>query len=293
MPSSASACPLSLNGTIDIQEILADTIAVARRTSNLFRGYQAYSCGEFQQLSRDERDTFLTDLDPIYYTKQADRAVIERSIRRDQNCCLITYEMFENFPNFMNLLPVESEVSIEGNLRYEGHGRRARAVGAAILGYDGGSSGDYRYTIRRKPNGEIGLKVKVHFQNSEEFDELMERIEQAEMEFSRRFPTNRFGFSVSLDFEVVDDPSEADFSNIVLKRYPENARARGPYDQFWDISWNTHTLVHEFGHFLGLDDEYDFGSSNSIMANPWQGFSSHQYYHHYQILSRFFCQFNN
>jgi hypothetical protein len=194
-----------------------------------------------------------------------------RGMVRDTKYCL-------HHPNqvFDDELLNESK-KIKGRIRY---------VGVAPL--------PYRYDIKVQ-DGVMNLSLGVYYKNWDSLSDthkatLRQKFTESEVYWNRNNPrTDRFNFK----FNVLESAEGADFIvNAVDKS------TRGPYLREHNINWYSLTFAHEFGHMMGLDDEYDqiFATlfKNSRCTNKSLMCSSRNdhfpKYYWYKIFRRSFCQ---
>jgi hypothetical protein len=157
---------------------------------------------------------------------------LKRNLKRDLRHFYMPFEDFEQ--------QIQSEAfaikSVSGKIRYVGLVPKK-----------------YRYDIE-VIDGVATAIVKVHF-DMKEFTadsnwskQIMdEKIAGAQRYWNKKTPVN-----YQFKFSRVDKEEDAFFS-VKLKR----KNTRGPYDTRWSLVWSEETIAHEFGHMLGLDDEYD------------------------------------
>ena len=164
--------------------------------------------------------------------------------------------------------PRESMAHVKGSITYVGFFKKPYR-------YDLISTGDHQ---------ELVFRVKIHFKNiqSSEKAAIDDKIKRAENLWnSHLWPRD---FKYSFRFERVESAANAHFS-VTLKD-----KTRGPYDTFWSRNWAHRTFAHEFGHMLGLGDEYQTLSgkvdclTHSLMCTSSSG--RLQAYHYYFILRR-------
>jgi hypothetical protein len=79
-------------------------------------------------------------------------------------------------------------------------------------------------------------------------------------------------------------------------------KTNGPYFKNWNINWNSLEIAHEFGHVLGLDDEYSYLINSGLKISVYDhiceatsimctvGLNSEiKNYHYYMVIRRLFC----
>jgi hypothetical protein len=157
---------------------------------------------------------------------------LKRNLKRDLEHFYMPYEEFEQRIQSENF----SVRSVSGKIRYVGFVPKK-----------------YRYDIE-VIEGVATAIVKIHFDmkefgaDSDWSKEIMdEKIAGAQKYWNNKTPEN-----YKFKFSRVDNQSDAYFS-VRLKR----KNTRGPYDTRWSLVWSQETIAHEFGHMMGLDDEYD------------------------------------
>jgi hypothetical protein len=123
----------------------------------------------------------------------------------------------------------------------------------------------YRYDLTHV-DGVTTAIVKVHFNldkmpigaNIEEAHKIMdEKIEAAQAIWNEMAPS-KYRFK----FIRVDNERDAFFSPKLLTK-----DTNGPFDSRWSLQWSEKIIAHEFGHMLGLDDEYDQITNQLVDVN--------------------------
>ena len=201
---------------------------------------------------------------------------LNRALKRDEfsnNACRPSSE------NIINNLPTllgTQELEIKGNNRYLGHYPRM-----------------YRYYLSRIGQT-IQIRVPVFIKNpkNDEVQNYEKKLEAASETWNRQTASIASPlYDLKFKFEVTTNKSEAS-GKIRLTAQGSH----GPYDTVHSLKWGKDILAHEFGHFLGLDDEYkndlfnpstDTCSFLSIMCNSEDGSVLPR--HLYMILRRPFC----
>ena len=155
------------------------------------------------------------------------------------------------------------------------------------------TGGQYGYWLYSRQN-RLVVHTTVHFSNFNELSDfhkerLQQRFEQAALIWEKHNP---FNYPVKFVFQIVEDPERAHVRNIKLL-----SNTRGPYFSKWNINWNVATIAHEFGHVLGLDDEYSYFGQDvkgiceptSLMCQTNSFRSEIKNYHYYLVLRRLGC----
>lgn len=203
---------------------------------------------------------------------------LERNFKRDSESYFITKnEMERSFAEKSG-----QTVNVSGKIKYVGLIKKR-----------------YRYDLTHQ-NGITTAKVKIHFDMSKikktsahsVLHKMMdEKIEGAQKIWNLMSPENyRF------EFERVDRVEDAFFSVKLLVK-----DTRGPYDTRWSLQWSEKVIAHEFGHMLGLDDEYDqitgstLGGVNRLLINKSNGAHLHSFSdrYHYGHIKAVRCDMNS
>ena len=169
---------------------------------------------------------------------------IQRNFRRDSVGYFITKNELDRSLEEKS----GSTVRVSGKIRYVGIIKKK-----------------YRYDLTHV-NGVTTATVKVYF-NMDKMPEgsnfadaykiIDEKIEEAQHIWNKMAPNNyRF------KFERVANERDALFSPKLLEK-----DTSGPYDSRWSLQWSERIVAHEFGHMLGLDDEYDQITNQLVDVN--------------------------
>jgi len=158
--------------------------------------------------------------------------------------------------------------------------------------YVGPVTGRYAYDLIRVSKNKMTLRAQVHFSNLAEFSAAEIRSYEAKIKSAARVWKKNSPFGSKIDF------------NFVLSRRPSRKLAspklirqntRGPYFSQWSLGWSVDTIAHEFGHIMGLFDEYSYSdndtsncSARSIMCHSHRG--DPLGYHYQLIFQRAFCK---
>ncbi len=154
--------------------------------------------------------------------------------------------------------------------------------------------GAYAYHSFNNQAGEVVIKARIHIKNSAQFtsDEIKNFRSKLHIAAKLWDQNNPYQFKAVFDFDLADLKREAAVSVRLLR-----GKTRGPYFSKWSTAWSVNTLAHEFGHVMGLDDEYansPFGGSTakcdkaSLMCSSSQG--KPRPYHYYLIFRRPICR---
>jgi len=161
------------------------------------------------------------------------------------------------------------------------------------INYFGVIRGRYLYKVERLSARNYVLHAKIHFKNKNEFssleiDQYRKKIERASEIWTRN---NTFRNNITFKFSIADKADSKTVSARLIRPY-----TRGPYFSKWSLSWDVETIAHEFGHVMGLRDEYEYFddnnssnncSSSSLMCNSYGRPQDH---HYFLIFQRPFCE---
>ncbi len=203
--------------------------------------------------------------------------MLRRHIIRDSKTCRINPIEVGVTDNFVLQSSGARENNVTGSMRYLG-------VVPAKYGYD------TYFDI----TGTIVIEGRIHFSNLDEFSETtISRLENRFKAASDVWTNgNRFSdYPVRFSLKL-----ERNRRNAHISARLQDDWTRGPYFSKWSLSWSIKTLAHEFGHILGLDDEYSNTplagvlsrcNKRSIMCSPYGVPQDYQYY---VIFRRLLCK---
>ena len=151
-------------------------------------------------------------------------------------------------------------------------GRGGRAHVDGTLAYMGFVALPYHYDLDTGDNGHALVRVRVHYYGKLAEDpgnlrHMARKLDRAAEIWTQNAPAADFsGPSVTFVFEVVAAPELAHFSVELAPDCP-----RSPYLAAHGLDCSTHLLAHEFGHMLGLDDEYDQirKTTGHLLGSEW------------------------
>ena len=168
------------------------------------------------------------------------------------NCIFLKRNLKRDLTGFyMPLGKFESKIKAE-SFKVKSVSGRIRYVGLVPK--------KYRYDVE-VINGVATANINIHFDMADFnldhswANDIMDRkIAGAQRYWNRKTPSN-----YKFKFKRVENIKDAFFS-VKLKR----KNTRGPYDTRWSLVWSEETIAHEFGHMMGLDDEYDQITGSSL-----------------------------
>jgi len=202
--------------------------------------------------------------------------MLRKHLNRDSKSCLMNPEDVGIVENYVLESSGSSQNNIAGSIRY---------LGAV--------PGSYGYDTSFDVTGTLVIESRIRFSNLDEFSEsdvnyLKEKLKRASDIWT---DNNRFT-DYPVRFSLLLETGRGAHITAKLQR----PYTRGPYFSRWSLNWSTTTMAHEFGHILGLDDEYannPFGGSlsgchtSSIMCSSQGG--RPQDYQYYVIFRRLLC----
>ena len=184
------------------------------------------------------------------------------------------------------------DVGVVENYVLESTGNNQNNV-VGSMRYLGAVPGKYGYDTYFDITGTLVIESKIRFSNIDQFSEST--VENLKLRLQRAADVwtqaNRFtDYPVRFSLLLETNSRKAHITAKLQDKY-----TRGPYFSKWSLSWGASTMAHEFGHILGLDDEYSnnpFGGSvagcntSSIMCSSY---GSPKDYHYYVIFRRLLC----
>ena len=212
------------------------------------------------ELNENGRCRYLTRKNLLKKGSQADWDCFFafRNVIRDINYC--APENWDDLP--------DEENSIHGLFRY---------VGVAPL--------PYKYDLIPHA-GKVVAKSTIYYKGYENLNDdekklLTEKLKKATNLWNENTPAE---FPYEILVERTEKKEDAHFIINLVRGW-----TRGPYLKEHSLDWNHRVFAHEFGHMLGLDDEYDqiigtlFGRSrctnDSLMCSHYKlGFPRYYWY---------------
>ena len=138
--------------------------------------------------------------------------------------------------------PDQWDTEIDGRVKVRG---LFRYVGVAPL--------PFKYDLVAE-NGKIIAKTSIYYKGSEDFSEnelnqLRRKVQDGVDLWNEKTPAD---MPYEIEVKIVDNKEDAHFKINLVRGW-----TRGPYLKEHSIDWSHRVFAHEFGHMLGLDDEYD------------------------------------
>ncbi len=239
--------------------------------------YLLLSLGFLSQTSFANADQVKQAILDTYGCKQNSficKAITE-NLNRDSNGCRVLPESIEDLePYIKQRNPALTGLQVFDRIRYVGP-----------------ITGKYSYNYKRLKNGKFQIKAQVFFKNLNEYntteiETLKNKFRKAAQIWNQQNP---FRNIYQFEFQLAAQSSSKTVSANLVK-----FDTRGPYFDKWSTRWNEYTIAHEFGHVLGLFDEYSYSNSNgsdcdqsSIMCNSY---GKPKPFHYHLILQRSFCE---
>jgi hypothetical protein len=261
---------------------------------------QGENCGASRtQLTRAESDNYLSSDFSTNDIHKGEWACLEIKDHladdRLKDCLPSPRQVFNYVPS--------APVSVVGQMNYH--------LGSVpIFGFRGlAFARAYHYTVTSDSRGKASVIVKVHFTGGlidhPDFKSLIQpRLDEAAKNWSQQSPDSKIIFQF-LSVEASDGP---DFT-VEIK---DSTTVGDLYDTFWsrevfEINYGAHTIAHEFGHMMGIPDEYDPVNSElfqlkddadslrcdvrHIMCSTYTGKTFD--YDYYLFMRRAYCQAQN
>ncbi len=203
--------------------------------------------------------------------------MLNENMKRDSNRCRVSPSSIPQLERYMSSQnPNQKDFGISGRLRYFGP-----------------VQGRYFYTVKSLDQRKLQVHVVVHFRNLNKYLPWEQRLLQDKFDRAALLWTrnNQFGGDFEFKFSASAKKSKGSISVNLIRPY-----TRGPYFTEWSLGWPVSTIAHEFGHVMGLRDEYKYFKdgnghadcdSSSLMCSSW---GRPQAYHYFLLLQRVFCE---
>jgi len=231
---------------------------------------------EFDPVSKIELYQQLFNIDSKEECKKSIPCrMLKWHIVRDNNSCQMN-------PKDVEILDQQINQTFENKLKIRGSIKYLRI-----------KKGRYQYYVYNTQGDGPVIRARIFIKNIEEYSESEIAIFKGKLNQAAKIwnTHNPYPYQMKFDFDLTTDKDEAAVKVKLLKKY-----TRGPYFSKWSYNWSVNTIAHEFGHVLGLDDEYRNGLGGgstkncqlaSIMCSSYRG--KPQGYHYYLIFRRALC----
>ncbi len=241
--------------------------------------YLVFCLGFISQISFAQNDPVKPIIQNAYGCNQNSLIckAISENLDRDSNGCRVYPDSIGYLERFIKQRnPALTQIKVFDRIRYFGP-----------------ISGKYSYDYKRLKNGKFIVTAKVFFKNLDEYSETEIKVMNLRFRKAAQIWNQVNPFKNIYQFEfLLASRSSSKTVSANLVRF----NTRGPYFDKWSFNWNEYVIAHEFGHVLGLFDEYDYskGTSDpldcdqsSIMCNSY---GQPKPYHYHLILQRSFCE---
>lgn len=203
---------------------------------------------------------------------------VKDNISRDTNGCRVGPNYIPYLKNYvLKLNPSISQIEVADRIRYFGP-----------------VTGRYNYFFNDFSRGRYVIKASVFFSNLKDFSSaeiqtLKNKFSEAAEIWNLQNPWNDI---YEFEFSLADQRPKNGIAPRLQRPY-----TRGPYFSVWSTRWDASTIAHEFGHVMGLHDEYEYVDDkdysnncnpNSIMCSSFAG--EPRPYHYHLIFQRAFCE---
>lgn len=160
-----------------------------------------------------------------------------------------------------------------------------------MLRYFGPIAGEYYYQLSKKSGNKIKVVVPVYFENLKLYNANEIQNYENKFKIASQIWNQNNPYSDFYEFYFI---LQKTVHPMVLSTKLIRQDTRGPYFNQWSLQWSPQTIAHEFGHVMGLLDEYDYLSQSQskcdLASSMCSTYGKPQEYHYHIVLQRAFCE---